>query len=116
MARQKGCRRLLIIKLFRHVTFLYLPHPAHSFSPFHCPFYSQVIKHKDSIPVMEIQFTKVPTKAGQYIFVNCPKVSALEWHPFTLTSCPELDYISLHIRLCGDWTSKRKARAPSIRC
>ena len=54
---------------------------------------------------MEIQFTKVPTKAGQYVFVHCPKVSKLEWHPFTLTSCPELDYVSLHIRLVGDWTS-----------
>lgn len=73
------------------------------------PFYyaqPQVVKHKDSIPVMELQFRKVPTKAGQYIFAHCPRVSRLEWHPFTLTSCPELDYISLHIRLCGDWTSE----------
>eukprot|EP00043_Microstomoeca_roanoka_P000772 m.29029 g.29029 ORF g.29029 m.29029 type:complete len:608 (-) comp10495_c2_seq2:133-1956(-) len=65
----------------------------------------KVIKHKDSVPVMEIQFQKVPTKAGQYVFINCPKVSRFEWHPFTLTSCPELDYISLHIRLVGDWTT-----------
>eukprot|EP00730_Choanoeca_flexa_P005753 TRINITY_DN12014_c0_g1_i5.p1 TRINITY_DN12014_c0_g1~~TRINITY_DN12014_c0_g1_i5.p1 ORF type:complete len:616 (+),score=138.37 TRINITY_DN12014_c0_g1_i5:75-1922(+) len=66
----------------------------------------KVVKHKDKVPVMEIQFQKVPTKAGQYIFINCPKVNGLEWHPFTLTSCPELDYISLHIRLVGDWTTK----------
>ncbi|EGD77056.1 NADPH oxidase 1 [Salpingoeca rosetta] len=65
----------------------------------------KVVKHKDSVPVMEIQFQKVPTKAGQYVFLHCPKVSQLEWHPFTLTSCPELDYVSLHIRLVGDWTT-----------
>ena len=23
---------------------------------------------------------------GQYIFLHCPKISQLEWHPFTLTS------------------------------
>jgi len=66
----------------------------------------KVVKHQDSVPVMEVQFRKVPTKAGQYVFINCPRVSFFEWHPFTLTSCPELDYISLHIRLCGDFTTK----------
>jgi len=64
----------------------------------------RVIFHNDKVPVMEVQITKVPTKAGQYAFLHCPKVSSLEWHPFTLTSSPELDYISFHIRLVGDWT------------
>jgi len=64
----------------------------------------RVIRHNDKVPVMEVQITKVPTKAGQYAFLHCPKVSSLEWHPFTLTSSPELDYISFHIRLVGDWT------------
>lgn len=64
----------------------------------------RVVKHKDSIPVMEINFTKIPTVAGQYVFINCPAVSQLEWHPFTLTSCPELETTNLHIRVCGDWT------------
>jgi hypothetical protein len=64
----------------------------------------RVIRHNDAVPVMEVQITKVPTKAGQYAFLHCPKVSGLEWHPFTLTSSPELDYISFHIRLVGDWT------------
>jgi hypothetical protein len=40
----------------------------------------QVVKHKDSVPVMEVQFQKVPTVAGQYIFINCPKVALFEVH------------------------------------
>jgi len=64
-----------------------------------------IIKHNDKIPVMEVQIEKVKTKAGQYAFLHCPDVSRLEWHPFTLTSCPEDEFISFHIRLVGDWTS-----------
>jgi len=63
-----------------------------------------IIKHNDTTPVMEVRITKVKTKSGQYAFLHCPSVSMLEWHPFTLTSCPGLTYISFHIRLVGDWT------------
>uniref|UniRef100_A0A8D2LLZ3 NADPH oxidase 2 n=1 Tax=Varanus komodoensis TaxID=61221 RepID=A0A8D2LLZ3_VARKO len=54
----------------------------------------------------EIQMMKKGFKmeVGQYIFVQCPAVSRLEWHPFTLTSAPEEDYFSIHIRVVGDWT------------
>ena len=65
----------------------------------------KIIRHNDNIPVMEVQIEKVLTKAGQYAFLHCPDVSKLEWHPFTLTSCPDEEHISFHIRLVGDWTS-----------
>lgn len=57
--------------------------------------------------VIEIQMKKRDFKAnvGQYIFIQCPAISHLEWHPFTLTSAPEEDYFSVHIRIVGDWTS-----------
>lgn len=75
----------------------------------------KIVRHNDQIPVMEVQMTKVKTLAGQYAFINCPDVSAFEWHPFTLTSCPRLDYISFHIRLVGDWTCQFAERCGFFR-
>nr|BAB84124.1 respiratory burst oxidase protein F [Solanum tuberosum] len=61
--------------------------------------------------VLTLQMSK-PTqfryKSGQYMFVQCPAVSPFEWHPFSITSAPEDDYISIHIRQLGDWTQELK--------
>lgn len=38
-------------------------------------------------------------KPGQYLFLNCPYIAKYEWHPFTITSAPEEDYVSVHIRV-----------------
>ncbi|KAF0484145.1 NADPH oxidase [Gigaspora margarita] len=66
---------------------------------------SKVVMHPSK--VVEIQIKKnVATKAGQYIFLCCPEVSYWQWHPFTLTSAPEEDYISIHIRVVGDFTEE----------
>lgn len=54
---------------------------------------------------LQIKKEKTRTRAGQYIFLQCPEVSYFQWHPFTLTSAPEEDYISVHIRVAGDWTT-----------
>ena len=63
-------------------------------------------------------------KAGDYVFINIPTISRyyvfafhmlmllfikancrFEWHPFTISSAPELkDTFSLHIRAAGGWT------------
>ncbi|XP_057767733.1 respiratory burst oxidase homolog protein C-like [Salvia miltiorrhiza] len=47
-------------------------------------------------------------KSGQYIFVNCSAVSPFEWHPFSITSSPGENYLSVHIRGLGDWTKQIK--------
>ncbi|KAF4364763.1 hypothetical protein F8388_018439 [Cannabis sativa] len=44
--------------------------------------------------------------SGQYIYLNCSFISPFEWHPFSLTSAPDDDYLSVHIRGSGDWTKK----------
>jgi NADPH oxidase len=43
-------------------------------------------------------------KPGQWLFLNCPDVSYHQWHPFTITSCPNDPYISVHVRQVGDFT------------
>ncbi|KAK4483711.1 hypothetical protein RD792_010913 [Penstemon davidsonii] len=47
-------------------------------------------------------------KSGQYIFLQCPTISPFEWHPFSLTSAPGDNYLSVHIRTVGDWTQELK--------
>ena len=41
-------------------------------------------------------------KAGQYLYLNCPAISRKEWHPFTISSAPEDEHISCHIRCRRD--------------
>ncbi|CAK9159247.1 unnamed protein product [Ilex paraguariensis] len=47
-------------------------------------------------------------KSGQYIFLQCPSISQFEWHPFSITSAPGDNYLSVHIRTVGDWTQELK--------
>ncbi|KAJ7952239.1 Respiratory burst oxidase protein like [Quillaja saponaria] len=61
--------------------------------------------------VLTLQMTKPPMfryKSGQYMFVQCPAVSPFEWHPFSITSAPGDNYLSVHIRQLGDWTQELK--------
>ena len=49
----------------------------------------------------EFQFS-----CGDYVLVNIPAISRFEWHPFTISSPPELQGVfSLHIRAAGGWTN-----------
>ena len=43
-------------------------------------------------------------RPGQYTFINVPAVAVSEWHPFTITSAPDDPFVSVHIRVVGDWT------------
>jgi len=44
---------------------------------------------------------------GDWVFVRIPRISTSEWHPFTISSAPEVsDTFTLHIRGVGHWTSK----------
>ena len=45
-------------------------------------------------------------KVGQYCFLKCPHASGREWHPFTISSAPESDVVTFHIRVMGadSWT------------
>lgn len=65
---------------------------------------NKVVFHSGN--TLELRFEKASFKykPGQYLFLNIPEVSALQWHPFTITSTPEEGFISVHVRVLGNWT------------
>ncbi|KAF7325969.1 FAD-binding FR-type domain-containing protein [Mycena kentingensis (nom. inval.)] len=71
----------------------------------HVTYLSKVIAHPSNVLELQIKKEKTKTRAGEYIFINCPEISYFQWHPFTLTSAPQEDYISVHIRVEGDFTT-----------
>lgn len=45
-------------------------------------------------------------RVGQYVFVNFPGISLLEWHPFSLSSGPDEDHLEIHVQALGNHTQK----------
>lgn len=63
--------------------------------------------------VLALSFDKVgvfsePYRRGQYIFLMSPSISRFEWHPFTISSAPEQDSVTVHIKVMGpgSWTRR----------
>lgn len=52
-------------------------------------------------------------KSGMYVFIKCPSISRFEWHPYTLTSAPQDNFLSVHIAQLGDWSSAINAKFSS---
>jgi hypothetical protein len=79
----------------------------------HVTYISKLILHPSKVLEVQIKKENINPKAGQYLFISCPEISYLQYHPFTLTSAPEEDYVSVHMRIVGDWTSVRLSFLPS---
>lgn len=57
--------------------------------------------------VTELQIQKpegFSYQPGDYLYLKVPAVSRFEWHPFTISSAPEDEFVSVHIRSAGNWT------------
>jgi hypothetical protein len=62
--------------------------------------------------VLSLEFAKegifeVETyKEGQYLFLLSPPISRIQWHPFTISSAPQENSVTVHIRVMGEgsWT------------
>ena len=55
-------------------------------------------------------------KSGQWIRIACLERGGNEYHPFTLTSAPHEQNITLHIRAVGPWTMAiRRLYDPRLR-
>lgn len=44
-------------------------------------------------------------RSGQWVRIACKELGEGEYHPFTLSSAPHEDHLSLHIRAVGPWTT-----------
>ncbi|XP_035775499.1 NADPH oxidase 4-like [Anopheles albimanus] len=60
---------------------------------------------------LRLQFlrkSKVKVLPGQYALLQCPLISTLEWHPFTITEIPTdtNNNLTLTIKARGDWTEE----------
>lgn len=75
---------------------------------------SQVTATKIADSVVRIQFPVVRAdtgerfqyKPGQFAFLCVPELSALQWHPFSISSAPHEPFVTFHVRVLGDWTAK----------
>jgi len=62
--------------------------------------------------ITELSFPKTfEYNPGQYIFICVPKLSILQWHPFSISSSPHQDDITIHFKALGGWTKALEAKA-----
>ena len=79
-----------------------------------------VVVRADLLPsqVIGIYFKRPITfeyKAGQWVRIASLAQNPGEYHPFTLTSAPHEEHLSLHIRAVGPWTQNfRESFNPAI--
>lgn len=59
----------------------------------------------DTVTIHLTKPRRFNAKAGMYVFLNCSEIAKFEWHPYTLTSAPQDDHLSVHIASLGDWSS-----------
>jgi len=66
----------------------------------------------------QIEVTRIEMKksgftyeAGQYAFVCFPEISRLSWHPFSLSSAPHEDRLTMHIKDSGGFTNALREKA-----
>lgn len=79
----------------------------------HKTFITKVIQHPSNVVEIQIHKERTKMRAGQYIFLCCPEVSIWQYHPFTLTSAPDEDHLSVHVRMVGNFT---KALGKALGC
>ncbi|ELK09920.1 NADPH oxidase 3 [Pteropus alecto] len=65
---------------------------------------TKVVSHPSGVLELHMKKRSFAMAPGQYVLIQCPAISSLQWHPFTLTSAPEEDFFSVHVRAAGDWT------------
>ncbi|TIB04742.1 hypothetical protein E3P92_03307 [Wallemia ichthyophaga] len=106
------CALVFMLALFTHATGCFWPFIAYIFerlfrearARFLKTYITEVLVHPGN--TIEIRFAKpsLKYKSGQYIWIQVPEISKFQWHPFTITSAPEDEFISVHVRQVGDFS------------
>ena len=55
------------------------------------------------------------SRPGDYVFLRIPAIASHEWHPFTISSAPERDALTFHVRSLGNWTAALRRRVETRR-
>jgi predicted ferric reductase len=66
------------------------------------------VQHPSDVLELRMKKNTFVYQPGVYMFLCVPYISSQEWHPFTITSAPEQDFVSVHVRIVGDWTRALK--------
>ena len=70
------------------------------------------------LDVTMLEFKRPTTfeyKSGQWVRIACKTLNSSEYHPFTLSSAPHEENLSLHIRAVGPWTTNlRRTFDPNV--
>lgn len=62
--------------------------------------------------MISLKFARPPSfkfKSGQWVRIACTAFRPHEFHAFTLTSSPQDDFLSVHVRAQGPWTWKLRS-------
>jgi predicted ferric reductase/Ca2+-binding EF-hand superfamily protein len=54
-------------------------------------------------------------RPGDFVFLRIPRIAEHEWHPLTISSAPERETLSFHVRARGDWTAALRRLAETRR-
>lgn len=77
-----------------------------------------VIYERDNTNIMSLNILKNPELEiflGSTIYLNCPEISYLEWHPFTVVSTAyDIGYTTVFIKIRGDWTNQLMMKCGKI--
>jgi NADPH oxidase len=74
-----------------------------------CRYRTQATFRQIHSDVVEIKFPKpagLDYNPGQFLRIAIPKLSIFQFHPFSISSAPHEEFITIHVRALGNWTEQ----------